>query len=109
MQSASTYTLQPSLIMDQSDHAICCCRGRAAERLNRLHRTAEPPRVRMHSLMLVELLMSNSVCAQELEDSGKEVALDSLSSIVRAMASGEVRRYLEGREQQWQVSTGHAP
>ena len=42
------------------------------------------------------------------QDSGRDAALDSLSAIVRGMASGHVRRYLEAQEAHWEVTCGAA-
>ncbi len=39
------------------------------------------------------------------DDAGREPALDSLSSIVRAIAAGNVRRFLQAREDERQVGT----
>ena len=41
--------------------------------------------------------------ALAMQDSGRDAALDSLSAIVRGMASGHVRRYLEAQEAHWEV------
>lgn len=60
-----------------------------------------PLYVHMHRASAASSAYVGRLCMQ---DAGRDAALDSLSAIVRGVASGHVRRYLEAQEAHWEVT-----
>lgn len=78
-------------------HAACCTRI-----------SSRTPHLRLCCYTCMLCAPAHSLPAHSVwpcsQDSGRDAALDSLSAIVRGMASGHVRRYLEAQEAHWEVT-----
>jgi hypothetical protein len=55
--------------------------------------------------MFMESMRFTAHCLAS-QDNGRDAALDSLSAIVRGMASGHVRQYLQDQKALWEVCNG---